>query len=296
MNAAVKTVTRFAPSPTGRLHVGHAYSALFAADAAKRAPGGGEFLLRIEDIDDGRCQPQFETAIINDLKWLGLDWPEPVRRQSDHMADYADALGRLKGLGLLYPCFCSRAEIRREIAEAARAPHDAPHDNAPGSIGPLYPGTCRGLGVEQRQSRIAAGEAYALRLDTAAAIAGAGPLIWTDRDLGKIVATPEIFGDVVLARKDIPTCYHMAVTIDDHRQGVTLVTRGDDLRAATHLHRLLQALLGLDTPDYRFHALVTGADGVRLAKRDESISIASLRDAGRTPQEVMAMAGWDGGA
>ncbi len=283
-----QTITRFAPSPTGLLHVGHAFSAMFAADAAKRA--GGDFLLRIEDIDHGRCHPQFETAILDDLKWLGLDWPEPVRRQSDHIAEYADALDRLDRLGLLYPCFCSRAEIRREIAESDRAPHIAGAD----SVGPLYPGTCRNLSTEQRQSRIANGEAYALRLEMTAAIAE--PLTWTDRDHGETPATPEIFGDVVLARKDIPTCYHMAVSLDDHLQGVTLVTRGEDLRAATHLHRLLQALLGLDTPDYRFHALVTSDDGVRLAKRDKSITIASLRDAGRTPGEVMAMAGWDDGS
>ncbi len=280
----MKTITRFAPSPTGLLHVGHAFSALFAADAARRA--GGDFLLRIEDIDRGRCHPEFETAIKNDLRWLGLDWPEPVRRQSDHMGVYADGLDRLDRLGLLYPCFCSRAEIRREIAEANRAPHIAGSD----AVGPLYPGSCRSISADRREARIAAGEAYALRLDMAAACAE--PLTWTDLDRGEIAATPEIFGDVVLARKDIPTSYHMAVSLDDHLQGVSLVTRGDDLRSATHLHRLLQSLLGLDTPDYRFHALVTGDDGSRLAKRDKSITLASLRAAGRTPGEVIAMAGW----
>jgi glutamyl-Q tRNA(Asp) synthetase len=287
MNAIAKTVTRFAPSPTGRLHVGHAFSALFAADAAKNAPGGGKFLLRIEDIDDGRCHPEFEATIFEDLNWLGLDWPKPVRHQSDYIAEYVEALGRLDRLGLLYPCFCSRAEIRHEIADSGRAPHIIGMN----SVGPLYPGTCRNLSTDKRQSRITAGTAYALRLDMTAAIAK--PLTWTDRDHGETPATPEIFGDVVLARKDIPTCYHMAVTLDDDLQGVTLVTRGEDLRAVTHLHRLLQNLLDLDTPDYRFHALVTNNDGVRLSKRDKSTTIASLRDAGRTPDEVMVMAGWD---
>lgn len=282
MTAANQTVTRFAPSPTGFLHLGHAYSALFAHEKA-----GNRFLLRIEDIDGGRARPEFEAAIREDLAWLGLRWEEPARRQSDHMDDYRAALDRLDARGLLYPCFCTRKEIRAEIEESGFAPHDIPQ----GPDGLVYPGTCRALTAKERQQRWAEGTPFALRLDMAKAVDAAGSLLWTDADQGETAAQPDIFGDVVLARKDTPASYHLAVTVDDHLQGVTLVTRGEDLFAATHVHRLLQALLELDTPSYHHHKLLTTEGGERLAKRDKSQTIRALRQAGKTPEEVQAMAG-----
>ena len=282
MTAANQTVTRFAPSPTGFLHLGHAYSALFAHEKA-----GNRFLLRIEDIDGGRARPEFEAAIREDLAWLGLRWEEPARRQSDHMDDYRAALDRLDARGLLYPCFCTRKEIRAEIEESGFAPHDIPQ----GPDGLVYPGTCRALTAKERQQSRAEGTPFALRLDMAKAVDAAGSLLWTDADQGETAAQPDIFGDVVLARKDTPASYHLAVTVDDHLQGVTLVTRGEDLFAATHVHRLLQALLELDTPSYHHHKLLTTEGGERLAKRDKSQTIRALREAGKTPEEVRAMAG-----
>lgn len=276
------TVTRFAPSPTGYLHLGHAYSALFAERAARAA--GGRFLLRIEDIDAARCRPEFTDAIFDDLAWLGLTWEEPVRRQSRHMADYGAALAKLQDMGLVYPCFCTRADIAAEIAAAGAAPH--------GPDGLLYPGTCRRLDPALRAERIARGDGRALRLDVAKALLRTGPLTWRDRGRGTQEARPEIHGDAVLARKDVPTSYHLAVTVDDHLQGVALVTRGEDLFAATHVHRLLQALLALDVPDYQHHALLTDAEGRRFAKRDRSLTLRALREAGRSPAEVRAMAGF----
>ncbi|MHC8508219.1 MAG: tRNA glutamyl-Q(34) synthetase GluQRS [Rhodospirillales bacterium] len=278
-------VTRFAPSPTGFLHLGHARAALFAQNQARRE--GGRFLLRIEDIDQTRCRAEFEQAVCEDLSWLGLEWETPVRRQSDCMDDYANALDTLRARGLMYPCFCTRADIRREISAAAAAPH-AP---ALGPDGPLYPGLCRGLGAAERTARIAAGEAHAWRLDVSAAAHQAGPLTWLDLDAGPQRAAPEMFGDAVLARKETPTSYHLAVTLDDHIQGVTRVTRADDLRAAAHLHRLLQALLGLDTPEYRFHPLLNDASGRRLAKREGAKAIRDFRAAGASPEDVREMAG-----
>jgi glutamyl-Q tRNA(Asp) synthetase len=275
-------VTRFAPSPTGYLHVGHAASALTGWRAAQDA--GGRFLLRIEDIDATRCRPEFERAIYEDLAWLGLTWDEPVRRQSQHMADYAAALGRLDRWGVLYPCLCTRQEIAAEIAAAANAPH--------GPDGPLYPGSCRALSAAERTVRIARGLPYALRLDAAAAAQMAGPLSWEEEGCGVIAVEPGKLGDAVLARKDVATSYHLAVTVDDALQGVTLVTRGEDLFHATHFHRLLQAMLGLAAPAYRHHILLTDADGRRLAKRDASLSLRALRAAGRTPAEVRLMAGF----
>ncbi|MCB2100493.1 MAG: tRNA glutamyl-Q(34) synthetase GluQRS [Rhodobacterales bacterium] len=271
-------VTRFAPSPTGLLHLGHAYSALFAA----RRAAGGRFLLRIEDIDIARCRPEFEDALLEDLAWLGLAWETPVRRQSEHLDVYEAALATLGGHGLLYPCFCTRKEIRDEVGDVARAPQ--------GPDGPLYPGTCRNISPHLREHRIADGRPYAIRLDMTKAIAAAGRLTWTDRREGPVVAHPEMFGDVVLARKDTPTSYHLAVTVDDHLQGVTLVTRGEDLFHATHVHRLLQHFLGLDTPEYEHHPLLRGADGKRYAKRDLSLTLRSLREAGHAPADVMDMA------
>lgn len=289
---AAPLVTRFAPSPTGLLHLGHAYSALFAWDAARSAQDhgvGGRFLLRIEDIDRSRCRLEFETAIFEDLAWLGLAWETPVRRQSDHFADYAAALDRLKAMALVYPCFCTRAEIRAEIERAAGAPH--PPDAGPqgGPDGPRYPGTCRAIPPDRAAARIARGAAHAWRLDTAKAFAATGPLDWVDLDRGTIAADPCALGDVVLARKDTPTSYHLSVTVDDHFQGVTLVTRGEDLIPATHVHRLLQALLGYGVPRWRHHRLLTGADGRRFAKRDRSLTLRALREAGHTPERVRAM-------
>lgn len=271
-----KPVTRFAPSPTGRLHLGHAYAALFAAEAARGAQG--RFLLRIEDIDATRCRPEWEAGIFEDLAWLGLAWEEPVRRQSRHMADYQDALTRLEAMGLLYPCFCTRKEIAAEHAAMGAAPH--------GPNGPAYPGTCRSLSAAVRRDRRADGRPYALRLDMAMAMAAAGPLTWFDRGRGAIAADPAPFGDVVLARKETPASYHLAVTVDDHLQGVTLITRGEDLFAATHVHRLLQALLGLDAPEYHHHGLIADEQGRRLAKRDNAPTLAALRAAGATPESV----------
>ena len=237
--------------------------------------------MRIEDIDAARCRPEYAAAIEEDLAWLGLDWEQPVRRQSEHMDEYRGAIDRLTAAKLLYPCFCTRAEIRAEIARAAEAPH--------GPDGPVYPGTCRRLTFEDRTRRIAGGAPYALRLDVAQAQASAGPLRWRDRARGETAAVPDIFGDVVLARKDTPASYHLAVALDDHVQGVTLVTRGEDLFAATHVHRLLQALLGLATPEYHHHRLIAGADGERLAKRHDAPTLRALREAGRSPAEIRAM-------
>lgn len=268
-------VTRFAPSPTGWLHLGHAYAALFAHEQAE----GGRFLIRLEDIDGTRARPEYEGAIFEDLAWLGLEWERPVRRQSEHFDDYRAALKRLEALGVLYPCFCTRREIQEEIAHAGNAPQ--------GPDGPLYPGTCRNRDAAERAQRMAAGEQYALRLDVAKAVRlAAGELVWTDRTRGRFVAKPAVFGDVVLARKDTPASYHLAVVVDDALQGITLVTRGEDLLEATHLHRLLQALLGLPVPEWRHHGLITDEKGKRLAKRDDARSLRSLREAGWTPERV----------
>lgn len=274
-------VTRFAPSPTGLLHLGHAHSALRAFEAARAA--GGRFLLRIEDIDRSRCRPEFEAALLEDLAWIGLEWEQPVLRQSERAAVYAQALRRLDEAGVLFPCFCTRKEIEAEIARSASAPH--------GPEGPLYPGTCRALSGQERADRRGAGEPFALRLDVARASALAGPLRWRELDRGDVAARPEELGDAVLARKDAPASYHLAVTVDDAAQGVTRIVRGEDLRHATHLHRLLQALLGLPAPDYEHHPLLRNAAGERLSKRDGAIGLRALREAGRTPGEVRRLAG-----
>ncbi len=275
----MSVVTRFAPSPNGYLHLGHALSALTGFRAARRA--GGRFLLRIEDIDLTRARPEFEAAILEDLAWLGLSWERPVRRQSGHFADYAAALARLWEAGLTYPCFCTRKDIEAEIARSPAAPH--------GPEGALYPGLCRHLGDDERRRRLGAGEKFAIRLDVARAVAAAGPLRWHDRLKGTVEADPASLGDVVLARKDIPTSYHLAVTVDDALQGVTLVTRGEDLFHATHIHRLLQALLGLPVPDYWHHGLIRDARGVRLAKSKGAPALRDLRAAGMTADEVLAL-------
>jgi glutamyl-Q tRNA(Asp) synthetase len=270
-------VTRFAPSPTGYLHLGHAYSAQFAYEAARLS--GGRFLLRIEDIDPTRCRAEFERGIVEDLRWLGLRWDGAVRRQSQHIAAYGNALRRLKALGVVYPCFCTRSRIRAEIEGAGHAPHGPSGEAA-------YPGLCRHLPEAERRSRIDAGEPYAQRLDVAKALEATGPLAWRDERGGTIPADPGSLGDVVLARKDVPTSYHLAVTVDDHLQGVTLVTRGEDLFHATHVHRLLQALLGLRTPRYYHHNLVADSTGQRLAKRNRAVTIRHLRERHWTPDRI----------
>lgn len=272
--------TRFAPSPTGLLHVGHAASARFAALAA--GPGG-RFLLRIEDIDGTRCRPEFEAAIYEDLAWLGLKWEVPVRRQSEHFEEYRTALAELERRELIYPCFCTRADIQREIAGAASAPH---LQNV-GPEGPLYPGTCRHLAASERKRRRDDGTPYALRLRMEDSARGAGPLTWMDAARGEQIAAPESFGDVVLGRKDTPASYHLACTLDDARQGVTLVTRGEDLFTATHVHRLLQALFGLPTPRYLHHPLVTDSRGAKFSKRDGGVTLRALRESGMTAQDLI---------
>ncbi|NLS25291.1 Glutamate--tRNA ligase [Sphingomonas sp. S2M10] len=252
--------TRFAPSPTGRLHLGHAFSALQAHDFARRA--GGRFTLRIEDIDGTRSRPDHVAAILTDLDWLGLAWDEPPTFQSQRLGLYQMALDRLRAMGLLYPCFCTRADIAASLS--------APH----GPDGPLYPGTCRGL-VDPDLTR-----PHSWRLDMAKAVAHTGPLAWHDAHAGTVDADPSRHGDVILARKDAPASYHLAVTVDDAAQGISHVVRGSDLFAATHVHRLLQALLGLLTPEYRHHALLAGPDGQRLAKRHGAPTLEALRLAG----------------
>ena len=274
------TVTRFAPSPTGYLHLGHAHSALVGWHRARAE--SGRFLLRIEDIDPARCRPEFETAILEDLGWLGIDWDGPVRRQSKHLDEYERALGRLRGLGLLYPCFCSR----KDIAAAASAPH--------GPEGPVYPGTCRNQPADLVAERQERGDPYALRLDVARAQAISGPLTFEDEREGVIEARPDTLGDVVLARRDAPASYHLCVTLDDHLQGVTLVTRGIDLFHASHIHRLLQAILDLNVPAYAHHLLLTNAAGERLSKRDGAMALRAMRQAGRSGAEVRALAGFPG--
>lgn len=282
----MNVVTRFAPSPTGRLHLGHAYAALFAHEEARKS--GGRFLVRLEDIDPSRVRPEYEAAIFEDLEWLGLEWEQPVRRQSVRFDDYRAALARLSALRVLYPCFCTRKEIQNEIARAGQAPH--------GPDGPLYPGTCRAKSEAERQERFAGGQPYALRLDVAkaASIVTAPPsspaakraLFWEDLGRGPQKADPAVFGDVVLARKETPASYHLSVVVDDALQGITLVTRGEDLFEATHLHRLLQELLALPVPQWRHHRLITDESGRRLAKRDDARSLRSLREHGWTAERV----------
>ena len=268
--------TRFAPSPTGYLHLGHAHAALFAWRQARAARG--RFLLRLEDIDPGRCRPEYADAIIEDLTWLGLDWDGEVRVQSEHLPEYRAALDTLDGMGLLYPCFCTRADI----AASATAPH--------GPDGPIYPGTCRALPRALVAERLARGEPHALRLDMAVALRRTGPLSWEEAGEGRLPCHPEAFGDPVLARKDAPASYHLCVTHDDALQGVTLVTRAADLRAATSLHRLLQALFGWQEPRYAHHPLLLDPQGRRLSKRDGAVTLRALRESGATPEAVRVRA------
>ena len=270
-------VTRFAPSPTGRLHVGHGWSALMAMDLARGA--GGTMRLRIEDIDGTRSRPEHVAGIIEDLRWLGVEWNGDILFQSQRIGHYMAALDRLRDMGLLYPCFCTRADIQASLT--------APH----GPEGPVYPGTCRALGAEEQTHRIAAGKAHAWRIDMAQATARAGPLCWHafGAEGGEVIAAnPAVHGDVVLARKDAPASYHLSCTLDDAAMGVTHVLRGADLRHATDIHRLLQAVLDLPSPAYRHHPLLVDAQGQRLAKRSGSLSLAQLRTQGIDPRVLAA--------
>ena len=273
---AGRAVTRFAPSPTGLLHLGHAYSALVAA-------GAGGMLLRIEDIDRARCKPEYEAAIFEDLHWLGLDWPEPVMRQSDRLGIYQQALDHLSGLGVTYPCSCTRGDIRAALS--------APQEGAPilGPDGLVYPGTCRGRDMR----RLVKGDV--IRLDAGRAFDMLGDNMLNFRDNGSYVMTRDAFqdgiGDVVLARKGMGTSYHLSVVVDDAAQGVTLVTRGQDLFASTWVHVLLQRLLDLETPEYRHHRLIRDEAGKRLAKRDDARSLRELRGQGASPDDIRALVG-----
>ena len=272
-------VTRFAPSPTGLLHLGHAYSALYAYRQAQQA--GGRFLLRIEDIDQTRCKPEFTDAILRDLQWLGIEWETPVRIQSRHFDTFSTALDRLKTRGLVYPCFCTRKEIQAEINRAGGAPH--------GIEGPMYPGTCRHISRDQQQARIAAGTPHAWRLDTEKAVHSLGAPLgsWESTDGTRTKATPGIFGDVILARKDTPTSYHLSVVVDDALQGITHIIRGEDLRQATHMHHLLQKLLGLTHPVYTHHDLILDKNGRRFAKRNKAATLYEMQQKGMSSTEVI---------
>ncbi|MBN9037789.1 MAG: tRNA glutamyl-Q(34) synthetase GluQRS [Rhizobiales bacterium] len=288
-----RPVFRFAPSPNGELHLGHAHSALLNFDRAQAA--GGRFLLRIEDIDTTRCTPAFEQAIYDDLAWLGIEWERPVRRQSEHFDDYRAALEALADEGLVYPAFMTRGEVRGHIAEAEAAGHHWRHD--PDGV-PLYPGLDRKLSRRERRRRIEAGEPFAWRLDMEAAMARAGaPLDWEERgrgpegETGRIAADPAQWGDVVLARKEVPSSYHLSVVVDDALQGITEVVRGRDLFHATSVQRLLQELMGLSPPAYFHHELMLGEDGRKLSKSRRDTGIAALRAAGVTPADVRRMVG-----
>jgi glutamyl-Q tRNA(Asp) synthetase len=284
-------VFRFAPSPNGLLHLGHAYSALLNFDLARA--GGGRFLLRIEDIDATRCRAEFETAIYQDLAWLGITWEMPVRRQSEHLGEYRRALDTLASLGLVYPSFESRAEIARLVGEReARGVWPRDPDGAP-----LYPGEARQLPQGERIRKIESGAPYALRLDMEAAIARASALSWTELgegpggETGAIAARPQAWGDVILARKETPTSYHLSVVIDDALQGVTEVVRGYDLFHATSVHRLLQHLLDLPAPSYRHHLLIRDAAGHKLSKSTGATGLRELREAGANVAELRARIG-----
>jgi glutamyl-Q tRNA(Asp) synthetase len=276
----MKTKSRFAPSPTGRLHLGHAWSALFSAQHALKQQG--QFILRIEDIDQGRCRPEFIDGIYEDLEWLGLSWDTPIRKQSEHMTEYGKAIRTLDALGVLYPCFCTRKDIQEEIDRSGAAPH--------GPEGALYPGTCRHMDGAARAEKIAAGLPYALRLDIEKAMEHTRhTLTWRDQYQGEHDATPQILGDVVLARKGMMASYHLCVTLDDHLQGVTLVTRGEDVLYATHLHRLLQHLLNLSVPEWAHHPLLLDAAGKRFAKRNHAVTLDHMRNEGKTPDDIIQM-------
>lgn len=272
--------TRFAPSPTGRLHLGHALAARVAHDLARQADGG-IFLLRHEDVDGPRVREEFYRGIEEDLKWLGLHWHDEPLRQTTRSAAYQEALESLRTRGLVYPCFCTRREIQEEWARMSAAPQ--------GPEGPIYPGTCLKLSGLEQTEKLARGLSHAWRLDARKAADSIGPLTFDDLRFGKITVDPKLLGDVVLARKDIGVAYHLAVVVDDAYQQISHVTRGEDLLTSTHVHRLLQELLGFPEPLYFHHPLMLDEHGKRLAKRSDSQSIAALREAGISPAEVLAM-------
>jgi glutamyl-Q tRNA(Asp) synthetase len=284
-------VFRFAPSPNGYLHLGHAFSALLNFDLARQT--GGRLLLRIEDIDSTRCRPEFEAVIYEDLAWLGIAWEEPVRRQSEHLADYREALEKLASQGLIYPSFETRAEIAKLVAQREVSGH-WPRDPDGAS---LYPGTAKLLSSEERARLLESDAPYALRLDMAAACARAGNLGWReggegpDGEAGAAAARPEAWGDVILARKDTPTTYHLSVVVDDALQGVTEVVRGQDLFWSTSVHRLLQQLLDLPQPAYRHHRLILNAAGRKLSKSTEATGLRELRAGGATPADIRRLVG-----
>jgi glutamyl-Q tRNA(Asp) synthetase len=279
-------VFRFAPSPNGYLHLGHAYSALLNANMAHET--GGRLLLRIEDIDIARCRPEYEAAIYEDLAWIGFKWEEPVRRQSQHLADYGQALDSLRERGVIYPCFCTRGEISRALAGRPDWPRDP--DGSP-----LYPGTCRHLNAAERAARLASDEGAAWRLDMEKATALVGPLTWSEYDhenpVREIATDARAWGDVVLARRDIATSYHLSVVVDDAKQGITNVVRGTDLFASTSVHRVLQVLLGLPAPRYHHHALITDANGHKLSKSRGSPTLRDLRAGGMTRDQISRAVG-----
>jgi glutamyl-Q tRNA(Asp) synthetase len=284
-------VFRFAPSPNGYLHLVHAYSALLNFDLARRA--GGRFLLRIEDIDARRCRPEFEAAIYEDLAWLGISWETPVRRQSEHFARYREAVEKLAALGLIYPSFESRAEIARLVAlREAGAPWPRDPDGVP-----LYPGAAKSLALDQRRQLMAQGTPYALRLDMQAACACAGELSWKEfgegpgGESGVVAAQPEAWGDVILARKETPTSYHLSVVIDDALQVITEVVRGRDLFWSTSVHLLLQQLLGIPQPVYRHHQLIEDVSGHKLSKSTQGTALRELRRQGATPADIRRLVG-----
>lgn len=294
---AGQDVLRFAPSPNGWLHLGHAYSALFAHEMARNL--GARFLLRIEDIDIGRCRPEYEGAIYEDLRWLGIEWEEPVRRQSEHFADYERHLKRLRDMELVYPCFATRKEIQDAIIATGIPLQNWPVDP---DGAPLYPGIYKDISRERLNDLMWDGRTYAWRLDTERALAEAeriacGPITFMEEGesprghKGPIAVQPELFGDVVIARKDVPTSYHLAVVTDDALQGVTLVTRGQDLFAATYIHRILQVLLGLPEPRYHHHGLIRDETGRRLSKSAKDMGLRELRAAGNSPKDIRRMVG-----
>jgi glutamyl-Q tRNA(Asp) synthetase len=286
-------VFRFAPSPNGYLHLGHALSALLNADMAHSK--SGRLLLRIEDIDTARCRPEYEKAIYDDLTWLGIRSETPVLRQSEHYEDYRAALGRLEAMGLIYPSFETRAEIAQLVT--VREAHGAWPRDPDGA--PLYPGSAKGLSAAERKRRIDAGEPYALRLDVLVALRSIGDLVWAETgagpagETGTVTADPTAWGDVILARKETPTSYHLSVVVDDAAQGVTDVVRGCDLFHATAVHRLLQALLELPQPRYHHHRLVRDADGRKLAKSTQSTGLRELRASGKSPGDIRRLVGLD---
>ncbi len=292
-NTPAIPVFRFAPSPNGELHLGHAFSALLNAKLAQA--NGGRLLLRIEDIDTTRCTPEFDAGIFRDLSWLGLKWEEPVRRQSEHFAEYDTLLQRLIREELVYPAFMSRGEIRAHIADSEKRGRDWPRDP---DGAPLYPATDKALSRSERQRRIAEGAPFAWRLDTEAALARlAAPLSWTEyademlTASSEVDARPQDWGDVIVARKEIPTSYHLSVVADDALQGITHVVRGRDLYEATGIQRLLQHLLGLPAPAYFHHRLIPGPDGRKLSKSFGDTGLAALRESGASPDEIRRLVG-----